>query len=127
MSADGGAGTRFSRSGGQDDTDPNWSPNGDLVVFAQEIGGVDRLVSTQFVEGGAPEVRICPEGPLSVQPMTEARWSIDGRWLVFETWPTGVDHNIAILTPSCSSYAQLTDHPELDFDAAWRPLPLTSP
>lgn len=127
MSAEDGAGTRFSRSGGRDDADPNWSPDGDLVVFAQEIGGVDRLVSTQYVEGGAPEVRICPEGPLSVQPMTEARWSIDGRWLAFETWPTGVDHNIAIITPSCSSYAQLTDHPELDFDAAWRPPPLTSP
>lgn len=126
MPAEGGSGNRFSRSAGRDDANPNWSPDGELVVFGQEIGGVSRLVVTRFVEGGAPEVRICPEGPLSVQPMSEPRWSPDGHWLAFETWPTGVDHNIAILTPSCSNYAQLTDHPELDFDAVWRPLPLTS-
>lgn len=127
MPSDGGEGARFSRSAGRDDSDPNWSPEGELVAFAQEIGGVSRLVATRYVEGGAPEVRICPEGPLSVQPMSEARWSSDGHWLAFETWPTGVDHNIAIMTPSCSNYAELTDNPELDFDAAWRPLPSTTP
>lgn len=121
MAADGSDPQRFSRSADRDNHEPSWAPDGQLVLFDQEIGGVRRLVATQFKEGGAPEVRICPEGPLSVQPMAEPAWSPDGRWLVFETWPDGVDHNIAIMTSSCSGYAELTEEESLDFDAAWRP------
>ncbi len=121
MTADGSDAQRFSRSGGRDNHRPSWSPDGTLVTFDQEISGVRRLVAMQYKEGGAPEVRICPEGPLSVQPMAEPGWSPDGRWLTLETWPDGVNHNIAILTSSCSSYAELTEDEALDFDAAWRP------
>ena len=121
MTADGSDAQRFSRSGGRDNHRPSWSPDGTLVTFDQEISGVRRLVAMQYKEGGAPEVRICPEGPLSVQPMAEPGWSPDGRWLTFETWPDGINHNIAILTSSCSSYAELTEDEALDFDAAWRP------
>ncbi len=121
MAADGSSPQRFSRSGEQDNHLPSWSPDGQLVLFDQEIGGVRRLVVTQYREGGAPEVRVCPEGPLSVQPMAEPQWSPDGRWLVFETWPDGVNHNIAIMNSSCTGYAELTTDEALDFDATWRP------
>jgi serine/threonine protein kinase len=121
MTADGSDAQRFSRSGGRDNHRPGWSPDGTLVTFDQEISGVRRLVAMQYKEGGAPEVRICPEGPLSVQPMAEPDWSPDGRWLVLETWPDGVNHNVAILSSSCSNYAELTEDNALDFDAAWRP------
>lgn len=121
MAADGSDSQRFSRSGGRDDNEPSWSPDGQLVIFDQEIGGIPRLVATQFIEGGAPEVRLCPEGPLSVQPMAEPHFSPDGRWVIFETWPTGVDHNIALMTTSCTNYVELTEGEALDFDAAWRP------
>ncbi|MFP3855037.1 MAG: protein kinase domain-containing protein [Anaerolineales bacterium] len=121
MTADGSDAKRFSRSAGRDNHRPGWSPDGTLVTFDQEISGVRRLVVLQYKEGGSPEVRICPEGPLSEQPMAEPDWSPDGRWLVFETWPDGADHNIAILTKSCANYAELTEEDALDFDAAWRP------
>ena len=121
MSADGSGKQRFSRSAGRDNREPTWSPDGQVVIFDQEIGGIRRLVVTQFTEGGAPEIRVCPDGPLSVQPMAEPSFSPDGRWIVFETWPTGVDHNVGLMTLSCSSYAALTSDNSLDFDAAWRP------
>ncbi len=110
----------FSRSGGRDDSHPNWSGNG-LVMFEQIIGGIPRLAATRFEDRGVPEFRICPEGPLSVQPMAEARWSPDGRWIAFETWPTGENHDIAVMTESCTNYAELTSDAGLDFDPAWRP------
>ena len=121
MTSEGSSAERFSRSAGRSNHRPRWSPNGEVVVYYQEIGGVRRLVVVQYQEGGAPEVRVCPEGPLSVQPMAEPNWSLDGRWLTFETWPDGVNHNIAIMSSSCANYAELTSDPALDFDAAWRP------
>jgi serine/threonine protein kinase/Tol biopolymer transport system component len=121
MPASGGAAARFSRSAGRDDSQPSWSPDGKYVAFDQVVGGVSRLVAMQYKEGDSPESRICPDGPLSVQPMAEPAWSPDGQWLVFETWPTGVDHEIALVTSSCANYAELTSHTGLNFDAAWRP------
>jgi Tol biopolymer transport system component len=53
--------------------------------------------------------------------MAEPRWSPDGGWLVFETWPDGKNHNLAILSVSCTNFAELTTDPALDFDPAWRP------
>jgi Tol biopolymer transport system component len=121
MTTDGSERQRFSRSAGRDNREPTWSPDGQLVLFDQEIGGIRRLVVTQYTEGGAPEIRVCSDGQLSVQPMAEPSFSPDGRWLVFETWPTGVSHNIALMTLNCTSYAALTSDNALDFDAAWRP------
>lgn len=121
MAADGSNAERFSRSGGRSNHRPSWSPNGQVVLYDQEIGGVRRLIAVQYREGGAPEVRICPEGPLSVQPMAEPSWSPDGLWVTFETWPDGVNHNLAIMTSSCTNFAELTEDPAIEFDAAWRP------
>lgn len=120
MPASGGDATRFSRSGEREDSQPSWSPDAKYLAFDQVVGGVSRLVAMQYKEG-APESRICPEGPLSVQPMAEPAWSPDGQWLAFETWPSGVDHEIALVTSSCANYTELTSHTGLNFDAAWRP------
>jgi Tol biopolymer transport system component len=121
MPANGGDATRFSRSSGREDSQPSWSPDGKYVAYDQVVGGVSRLVAVQYKEGDSPESRICPDGPLSVQPMAEPAWSPDGKWLAFETWPTGVDHEIALVTSSCANFTELTSHTGLNFDAAWRP------
>lgn len=121
MDADGSDNERFSRSGGRSNHHPSWSPDAQSVLYDQEVGGVRRLIAVQYREGGAPEVRVCPEGPLSVQPMAEPSWSPDGLWITFETWPDGVNHNVAIMSSSCTNYAELMEDPALDFDAAWRP------
>lgn len=121
MPAAGGDGQRFSRSGGREDSTPSWSPDGQYIAFDQIISGVSRLMVMQFKEGSTPETRVCPAGPLSTQPMAEPAWSQDGHWLAFETWPTGTDHEIALLTTNCANYTELTSHTGLNFDAAWRP------
>lgn len=120
--AAGGEPQQFSRSlEEEDDNNPDWSRDGQVIVFDRNIGGVSRLVAANFKDRGRIDFRICAEPPRSAQPMSEASWSPDGGWLAFETWPEGTNHNIAILTTSCSNYAELTTDPALDFDPAWRP------
>jgi serine/threonine protein kinase len=115
-----GSEKRFSR-GGQKESHPDWSHDGQMMVWDRIVDGVSRLVIAPYNEGSPVDRPVCPDGQLSVQPMAEPHWSPDGQWIVFETWPTGDDHNIAILTSSCTNYTPLTEDPALDFDAAWRP------
>jgi Tol biopolymer transport system component len=117
----GGEERRFSRTADRDDTHPDWSRDGQLLVYEQEIGGIPRVVASRFEDRGTTEFRICVQGRLAGQPMAEPRLSPDGRWLTFETWPTGIMHDIAILTSSCTNYKELTNDAAEDFDPVWRP------
>ncbi len=116
-----GGGQKFSRSGSRDDTHPDWSHDGGLILFEQDIGGISRLVGTLYDDRGVPENRVCPSGSLSTIPMAEGRLSPDHAWIVFETWPSGSNHEIAVMSSACTNYQELTDDPALDFDPAWRP------
>lgn len=120
MPVSGGEASRFSRSE-RDDSQPEWSPDGQLVVFERQIGGIPRLVAARYEDRGARDFRVCQQGSIAAQPMAEPSFSPDGRWIAFETWPDGTNHNIAVLTTSCTNYTELTTDPALDFDAAWRP------
>ena len=121
MPGTGGGGQKFSRSGSREDTHPDWSHDGEMILFEQEIGGISRLVATLFDDRGVPENRVCPAGNLSTSPMAEGRLSPDRSWIVFETWPTGSNHEIAVMSSACTNYKELTTDPGLDFDPAWRP------
>ena len=121
MPETGGGGQKLSRSGSRDDTHPDWSHDGEMILFEQDIGGIPRLVATLFADRGVPENRVCPAGTLSTNPMAEGRLSPDRSWIVFETWPTGSNHVIAVMSSACTNYKELTSDPGLDFDPAWRP------
>ena len=120
MSSPGGESTRYSFSD-QRDSNPSWSHDGQLIVFQRRIGGIPRLEGTRFEDQGLRDFRICTQGQLSTQPMAEARWSIDDRWIVFETWPDGVNHNIGMVSANCTNFVNLTEDPAYDFDPTWRP------
>ena len=81
------------------------------------------MIVAPFSEGGFRTNRVCPEGQRAAQPMSEPSWSTDGQWVVFESWPDGVNHNIAIMRSSCTNYFEVSSDPAMDFDAAWRPWP----
>jgi hypothetical protein len=53
--------------------------------------------------------------------MAEGRLSRDGAWIAMETWPTGSNHEIALMSVGCTNFRNLTDDPAQDFDPAWRP------
>jgi Tol biopolymer transport system component len=54
--------------------------------------------------------------------MRKADYSPDGYWLVLESWPDGVNHDIYIMLPNGAERTQLTFDPALDFDPVWRPI-----
>jgi Tol biopolymer transport system component len=121
MAGSGGSGQRFSRSGSRENTHPDWSHDGSLILFEQELGGISRLITTLYADQGVPENRVCPAGSLGSTPMAEGRFSPDGHWLAFETWPSGSNHEIAVMSSSCTNYKELTADPSSDFDPVWRP------
>jgi serine/threonine protein kinase len=123
MPASGGAIRRYSSGAGQSDTHAAWSMDGVMVIFERTSGGFPRIIASPFENGGARELRVCPEGSLANQTMAEPSWSPDGQWIIFETWPDGVNHNIGIIRASCTNYGEITTNPALDFDATWRPVP----
>jgi Tol biopolymer transport system component len=110
----------FSRSE-DSSSHPDWSHDGTRVVFERRIGGIPRLVALSFDDRTSGPMKLCPQGPLASQPMSTPKWSPDDGWLVFETWPDGVNHEIGVMTLGCTGYALLTTDPGQDFDAAWRP------
>ena len=112
---------RFSMQNERDDSHPDWSRDGQFVLIERAIGGIPRLVVKPFEARDRVAVQLCLEGPRAAQPMAEAKWSPDGNWILFETWPQGNDHNIGLISSSCTNYAELTQDPAYDFDPAWRP------
>lgn len=121
MSSSGGEKKTFSMGEGQGHSHADWSMDGQLILFDRTLGGIPRLVAKRFEDRLKVENQICLEGPRFSQPMAEGRWSPDSRWVVFETWPDGVNHDIAIMTSNCTNFVKLTDDKALDFDPAWRP------
>ena len=121
MTDQGQAQETLSRSGDRVGTHPDWSSDGQVIIFDRRVGGIPRLLATLFSDRGLNEAQVCPQGQRSVQPMAEPDWSIDGKWIVFETWPTGATHDIGIISSSCTNFTSLTEDVARDFDAAWRP------
>jgi serine/threonine protein kinase len=122
--ATGGEARVFSRGEYKDDSSPDWSKDGQFLLFVRRNpDSPPYLVAARYEDLGFVDSRICVEGKLSGAPMAEPQWSPDGNWIVFETWPDGTNHNIALISSSCSGYAEITTDPAYDFDASWRPVP----
>jgi Tol biopolymer transport system component len=122
MEADGSLPIRFSLSGGRKNTYPDWSPDGQVIVYTQSEtdGAIPRLFGARYPDGAAFEFRVYPfAGNI---PMRKAEHSPDGFWLVFESWPDGVNHDIFVMTPNGAERTQITSDPALDFDPTWRPI-----
>lgn len=119
---DGGEPAPFSRSGPKRNTHPTWSPNGLYVVFTQSepSGGIPALFNAIFDMGEDAEYN---EAQVAVDNLPEFNpdFSSDGQWLVFESWPDGVNHDIFIMLATGVDRRRLTNDPSFDFDAAWRP------
>jgi len=117
MSAQGGDGRRFTRGG--EDSHADWV--GSLILFERSIGGIPRLMATRYEDSFVAN-RVCPSGREAGLPMAEGRLSPDRNWIALETWESGSNHEIAVMSASCTNFRLLTESPGHDFDPAWRPM-----
>ena len=119
MNADGSNQQLFSRSGDAINSHPVWSPDGQVILFTQvsHTGRIPSIVAASYNDGEYNEFQY-ELGPV---PIREAKYSPDGLWLVFESWPEGSNHDIYIMSASGAGRTRLTDAPGDDFDPVWRP------
>jgi len=122
MNADGTDQQQFSQSGGQINSSPDWSPDGQTILFTQigRVGEVPTLVTATYMEGEYNEFAL----NLGLLPAREARFSPDGLWLVFESWPEGGNHDIYISAANGAGRELLTTSLRPEFDPAWGPTPV---
>jgi Tol biopolymer transport system component len=120
MNPDGTEQKPFSQSGSKIDSHPIWYPDGTGILFTQAevAGGVTSLVAASYTDQEYTEYRF-DFGPI---PIREARYSPDGLWIVFESWPRGSNHEIYIATASGANRTPITNYARWDFDPIWRPL-----
>ncbi len=121
MNADGSDQELFSRSASLVNAYPTWSPDGEVILFtqAQREGAIPELVASAIDSEGLHDNPVVLESI----PTREGRYSPDGLWIVFESWPKGSNHDIYIATVTGAGRKQLTTDPRIDFDPVWRPIP----
>jgi eukaryotic-like serine/threonine-protein kinase len=120
MNADGSDQELFSRSASLVNAYPTWSPDGEVILYtqAQSEGAIPELVASTMDNEGLRDYPVVLESI----PTREGRYSPDGLWIVFESWPQGSNHDIYIATVTGAGRKQLTTDPRVDFDPVWRPL-----
>jgi serine/threonine protein kinase/Tol biopolymer transport system component len=120
MRSDGSNQTLFSRSADAINSHPVWSIDGEVMLFTQvsRQRRIPGLVAASYKDGEYNEYRY-ELGPI---PAREAKFSPDGLWLVFESWPEGSNHDIYIMSASGANRTRLSDAPGDDFDPVWSPL-----
>ncbi|RPI85067.1 MAG: hypothetical protein EHM41_11780 [Chloroflexi bacterium] len=120
MNANGTDQQRFSSDGTAKNTYPVWAPDGKIMIFTQSPGdgGVPMLFHSVFGDQINSGIRVSPSVSA---PMRDASISPDGRWIAYETWQEGEDHNISLINISGITNEFLINDPAFDFDPAFRP------
>jgi len=126
MSANGKTSEQFrSQSVSFNDLWPAWSPDGMYLFISQtpSTPSAPWLISIPYRERSTNQgTRILPLGQDTSFPITGVSVSPDGKWLVFESWPDGTNHDIYRMDINGNIYYRLTDDPGFDFGAMWRPM-----
>ncbi len=103
---------------------PVWSPSDDEIIFTQSPLDpfIPWLAYVDFPNSNVPiENKIPRENHPVPAPACDADISTDGKWLAFEAWPEGGNHDIYIMNLSGENVIRLTDDIHLDFQPVWRP------
>ncbi len=117
---------QFSSNGNVIDLWPSWSPDGSYLVFSrsQIDPAIPWLVMKRYEDrDNGKETRIPPPGTVDKGPVAGATISADGKWIAFESWPDGRNHDIFLMDIKGENFMRLTSDPGFDFSPVWRPVP----
>jgi Tol biopolymer transport system component len=105
---------------GIQNSQPDWSPDGTLLVLTQNK---IRFAGSTWLATAQIGLNLNPVNPIKPQAnMSQARFSPDGIWLVYQTWPNSTQENIYIMLAATGSERQpITTDTYIDFDPAWQP------
>lgn len=128
MGDDGSDPVQFSVSGLIDNSNPAWYPDQNLILYSQVLGlgsPSKQLFGMRLEDlGKSEEYPILPSTRLNYIPlMDNVAISEDGFWLAFDYWYFDVLSDVYLMTFPGGSLIQMTEHPEMDYDPVWRPLP----
>jgi Tol biopolymer transport system component len=102
---------------------PKYSPDGQFMMYIKSAYPPDSRVLSDLV-GSTMEDRGLNDATIGssddIGTIDEADFSPDGRWIVFQSWPSYI-RDIYIITARGSDMRQVTDDEFNDFDPAWRP------
>jgi len=98
---------------------PDWSPDGQTILFSESSGkqALGWLTSIRYDERQDNDANSVVNGLYAM----DAAYSPDGLWIAFES-SDGVNYDIYVMGVDGKARARLTTDPALDFDPAWRPV-----
>lgn len=122
MDADGENQRAFTASTGLNNFWPVWTSDSSAILFSQKPAQFPLLRGLSLADRGTQNEYPVPISGLNIGPVAEANISPDGKWIAFEGWPDGTDHNIYRMTITGSDRQPLTIETSFEFGPVWRPV-----
>ena len=130
MSDNGQVQSPFAVSGAVINLWPSWSADAQVIFYSQIQNSRDSvpvLMYKRYEDRDKQVESRIPARPTGKDgPYFGVKASPDGYWLVYESWPDGINHDIYVMNLNGSNQQRLTTDPGFDFGPVWRPIPSAS-
>lgn len=116
----------LTRSGPNDNQFPDWSLDGEHIIFSQKPSdgsGISSIYQVDIKMLSVADIIDYSEERISKQivPESDPEYSPNGQWILIESWPMGDNHDIYIMKADGSEKQVIASDPATDFDPCWKP------